>query len=380
MTSSSKKSRIPVTILTGFLGSGKTTLLNHLIKENSGLKIAIIENEFGEISIDSELVVKQNEGIFELSNGCICCTLSGELKETLDKITQNRNIDHLIIETTGIADPGPIALSFISDYQIQAQFELDSIICLVDARFIETQLAQQPEASKQIALADIVLLNKTDLVDQYQIEVVQNIISDMTNQASIYSTTFGKTDRVNLLEINAFSANKIAQTKFVIDTKSPKLPKFTIDQNKEARADSLLKNQFTNVHKTGISSVSVIIDQPFDVLKFDTWLNVMLNWGTGLFYRGKGILYIEDFDKKIIFQSVMNQFMTESGGEWEENKKQTKIVFIGKHLDKELIENSLKSCVVNDIDASSPLFFDAIMDVQNKIYDKMKESSLSAKV
>jgi G3E family GTPase len=365
--------RIPVTILTGFLGSGKTTLLNAIISQNEGKKIAIIENEFGEISIDSELVIAQNEGIFELSNGCICCSLSGELSETLDKIRENRSIQHLIIETTGIADPGPIALSFISDFKIQSQFRLGAIICLVDSRFIETQLENQYEASKQIGMADIILINKIDQVDDYQIDTVKNIVSKINSQASVYESAFGKVDALNLLEFNGFGPESVLKTKFEVDLSIPKAKKFSVKKEVE-NSTSLVSNQPKYVHKSGVSSVSFAFPEPLDVLKLDAWLNVMLNWGTGLFYRGKGILYVENFDKKVVFQSVLNQFVTESGGDWGNEPKMTKIVFIGKHLDNVLLEAGLKACIVNDIEASSEDFFKEIMDMQDKLYDKMKSA------
>ncbi len=372
MSDSQTFSRIPVTILTGFLGSGKTTLLNKIISQNEGKKIAIIENELGEISIDSELVTKQDEGIFELANGCICCSLSGELSETLAKIAENKAITHLIIETTGIADPGPIALSFISDYKTQAQFKLDAIVCLVDARYIETQLESQFEASKQIALADIILLNKVDAVDEYQIETAKNVIENINGLAKVYESTFGEVIGLNLLEIKGFEADAVLKTKFELEKERAKPKKFSLNSN--TANPSLFKNEISHLHKSGVSSVSFSFTEPLDVLKLDAWLNVMLNWGTGLFYRGKGILYLEDFDKKVILQSVMNQFVTESGGEWGNEQRMNKIVFIGKHLNKEVLEEGLKSCIVNDIDATSEDFFESIMQVQNKLYDTMKAS------
>jgi len=362
--------RIPVTILTGFLGSGKTSLLNNIIEQNKGKKIAIIENEFGEISIDSELVIRQDEGLFELANGCICCSLSGELSETLAKIAENKAITHLIIETTGIADPGPIALSFISDYKIQAQFRLDAVVCLVDARYIETQLESQQEAAKQIALADIILLNKVDVVDGYQKEVAKNTIKSINGLAAIYESEFGKVPGLNILEINGFGAESVMKTRFETQYANPKPRQFSLSKDSEHSVSLLTNTHF--LHSSAVSSVSFVFPEPLDVLKLDAWLNVMLNWGSGLFYRGKGILFVEDFDKKVIFQSVMNQFMTESGGEWGDETRQNKIVFIGKHLDKDVLETGLKSCIVNDIDASSEEFFESLMEVQNKLYDQMK--------
>lgn len=362
--------RIPVTILTGFLGSGKTTLLNKLISKHNDKKLAIIENEFGEISIDSELVIKSNEGIFELSNGCICCSLNDDLNELLTKIyDREQPVDHLIIETTGIADPGPIALNFITDYKIQHMYRLDGIVTLVDARFIETQLENEAEASKQIAMADIVLLNKTDTVEKYQIDTVKNIIAKLNSQAQVVETQFGDTGEFNLLEINGFQAESVQKTQF--ETKPVK--KFSLNKQAVNQEQSLMDEK-RHLHKSGVSSVSFVFEGPLDVLKLDAWLNVMLNWGTGLFYRGKGILYVEDYDKKVVFQSVLNQFVTEAGEPWGNEPKLNKIVFIGRHLDKEALEKGLQMCVVNDVDAASEDFFESIMELQDAIYSKMKNS------
>jgi G3E family GTPase len=367
--------RIPVTILTGFLGSGKTTLLNQIISHNKDKKIAIIENEFGEISIDSELVIKTDNGIFELSNGCICCSLNGDLLEVLMNITNNYpQTEHLIIETTGIADPAPIALCFLSDYKIQTTFRLDSIITLVDAQNIEQQLENENIASKQIAIADVVLINKCDLVDAYKKDVVNNIVTRINPQAQVILTEKGTNIGLNLLDLQSFSANAVLKTNFEKQSIPNKEKKFKISTSSTTGNTNLLgKKEHQHTH---VGSVSFILDQPLDVLKFDAWIRIMLNWGNSIFYRAKGILYIENFDQKVIFQSVQNQYVTESGGPWGDDKKQTKIVFIGKYLDRDLLEQGLKSCLVNDILANDEEFFTGIMDIQDKMYDKIfnKES------
>ena len=359
--------RIPVTILTGFLGSGKTTLLNHIIKQNTGKKIAIIENEFGEINIDSELVIKSEDGIFELSNGCICCSLNGELVEILLKlVNSNRHIDHLVIETTGIADPGPVAISFLSDYKIQTMFRLDAIVTLVDAQFIEQQLESTPEANKQVAIADVVLLNKTDKVEKYQIDAVRNIIARMNPQAQIFTCEFGAVKDINLLEINGFGTENILKTNYenLHDKPKKRFSVNTFEANKPTL--SLLGK---SIQHTAIGSYSYIFPEPLDVIKFDTWLKVFLGNAPFQVFRGKGILNIEDFDKKVIFQSVYNQYVTEGGDLWNDEPHVSKIVFIGKNLNYELIAEGLDLCKMNDeTDGYDEDFFEKILTWQEKMY------------
>lgn len=367
--------RIPVTIITGFLGSGKTTLLNYIISQNKGKKIAIIENEFGDISIDSELVTKTENGIFELSNGCVCCSLNGDLVEILMNIVNsNPDTEHLIIETTGIADPAPVAMNFISDYKIQNIFRLDSIIALCDAINIEQQLENQLESSKQIAIADIVLINKIDIAEPYQVDVAYNLIEKINPHAQIFKTQKGKVEEINLLNINSFSAEAVLKTNYEKLQSKSKIKIKAGETNIKENLFNITKNK----KHDDVGSVSFVFDEPLDVLKFDAWIRIMLNWGNSIFYRSKGILYIENFEQKVIFQSVQNQYVTESGGIWEENeKKQNKLVFIGKYLDRDLIEKGLKSCIVNDIEANDEEFFSEIMEVQDKIYEKIFDQPLT---
>lgn len=361
--------KIPVTIITGFLGAGKTTLLNHIINTNKDKKIAIIENEFGSESIDSELIVKSDNGIFELSNGCVCCSLNGELVEILMKIiNQVENISHLIIETTGIADPGPVAYSFLADYKIQSTFKLNAIITLVDAQKIEQLLEETIEANKQIIQADVVLINKTDLVDEYQKEVVTNIIKRLNPQTDIIYCQFGKTETINLLDINAFLAeNTERKTKF--ETEQNTKPKFSLTTN----SGSILEQQGKKlVHHSEIKSHSFVFEKPFDVIRFDTWLNAMLNGDLSKIYRVKGILDIENFDEKVILQSVGSKFITEGGGKWIEGEmRKSRIVFIGKNLDAQLLQAGLTMCLYNE-DAPLPdtEFYEKVMFSQVDMFLK----------
>lgn len=321
--------RIPVTILTGFLGSGKTTLLNQLIRSNPDRKIAVIENEFGEIGIDSDLVVNTDGSVFELSNGCVCCSLNGELVETLQMLVERQDkIDHLIIETTGIADPGPVALSFLSEFEIQNVFRLDAIITVVDSRFVERQLESQPEVGKQVALADVVLLNRTDEVEPYLVETARNIVQRINPQTLIFETSYGKTDLTNMLDIKAFDPETVLKQKW-----------------KKPTSNLKLSSDYKHTNHIALVSHSIEITEALDLIKFDSWVAMMLYMNSSTIFRIKGILNIAEMDDKLVFQSVYNQYVSQSGGKWAEDEgRKTRIVFIGKNLDRAALEKGLKQC------------------------------------
>ena len=334
--------RIPVTILTGFLGAGKTTLLNQIIADNQGKKIVVIENEFGEISIDNALVVGLDANVFELSNGCICCNLNEDLLQVLNQLIDTETaIDHLIIETTGMANPAPVALNFITDENIQQYFKLDAIVTLVDAQFVEQQLEQQDEAVKQIALADVILINKTDRVESYQLDVVRNIVARINDQAQVFLSEFGEVPNLDLLNLNAFDAESVLNSNLSKNKKNESTGVFTFASNVDV--SSLLMT--TPKHKA-VHSHSFKIEAPLDFMKFDMWVNMMLNLNPDGIYRMKGILNIAYFEQKIIFQSVQNQHVCVSGGLWNETEtRETLLVIIGKNLNREMLENGLMAMV-----------------------------------
>jgi len=202
MTSNQK---IPVTVITGFLGSGKTTLLNRILTENHGKKIAVIENEFGEVGVDNELVIGADEEIFEMNNGCICCTVRGDLIRILTQLTRRKDkLDHIIIETTGMANPSPVAQTFWVDEEMQEQFKLDAIITIVDAKHIWLHVDDSEECKEQIAFADVILLNKSDLVEKTELEKLQQRIKRMNSQAKVYITQNADVDLNHILDVNAF--------------------------------------------------------------------------------------------------------------------------------------------------------------------------------
>ncbi|MFK8102944.1 MAG: GTP-binding protein [Saprospiraceae bacterium] len=317
-----EKTKIPVTILTGFLGAGKTTLLNQIIDQNEDTRFAIIENEFGEIGIDHELIIDAAAGIFELSNGCICCTLNGELSDTLHQlISKSLEFDHLLIETTGIANPSAIAGAFLNDFAVQQYFRLDGVICLVDAMNVESVLGQEKEAAQQIGFADLILLNKKDLVSEEQLDKTATLLKSINPYARIENCDHQSMETQPLLSLTAFEFKPIEQASFSI---SPQ-----------------------HNHQHGqITSQSYTFEQNFDLIKFRHFIQVLLILQNERIYRIKGILSIEQEDQRIIFQSVQKQTLFSKGSPWEtEEKRGSKLVVIGNGLNRELFEKKLRSCL-----------------------------------
>lgn len=319
---------VQVTILTGFLGAGKTTLLNHIIKENPSTKFAIIENEFGEINIDSELVIKTDENIFELSNGCICCSLNGDLFEVLNKlVTGNYEYEHLIIETTGIADPSAVAATFLTDYNVQTAFKLDGTVCLIDAKNVLDVIGTEEEAAKQVLFADHIIFNKAAEIDEKALKEVARIIKKINPLASYEFTNFAKVDSKKMLRLEAYNKTRF---KFSPEAKTPNI--FNIDSGIES------------IHHE-IVSQSFVFEQSFDLLKLRHYFTVMLMIQGAWFYRIKGIINVEGLNRKLIIQSVKGSPVFTEGDDWRPNEKRiTKLVFIGKKLKRDMLERGISQC------------------------------------
>nr|MBC7612740.1 GTP-binding protein [Pseudopedobacter sp.] len=320
--------QVPVTIITGFLGAGKTTLLNHIIKENRDKKFAIIENEFGAINIDSELVITADDQIFELSNGCICCSLNGDLFEVLNKLVTGKfDYDHLIIETTGIADPSAVAASFLTDYNVQTAFKLDGTVCLVDSKNVLSVLGVDEEASKQISFADYIIFNKCDEISDDIMENIKLKIKGLNPFADNYFTNYGEVDSSKILSLHAYQKEK-TQFKLGFNTNQN-----VFGINQETKHQDLVSQSF-------------IFEQSFDLLKIRHYLTVMLFIQGAFFYRIKGILNIEGLQRKLIIQSVKDAPIFTDGDDWQvDEKRETRIVFIGKNLKREILEKGMKQCV-----------------------------------
>jgi G3E family GTPase len=314
-----------VSILTGFLGSGKTTLLNQLIEQHPEVKFAVIENEFGEIGIDNDLVMGGDDSIFEMSNGCICCTLNDELVETLAKLLHSEyEFDHLIIETTGIAEPDAIAAAFVADPEVQNFFQLDAVICMVDAINILDMLKEREEAKRQVTFSDFIIINKQSEASAAQLKLVEESLRQVNPLAEIKYADYAKVD-TDLLNINAYEFKNVEAK---------------IKAQHQPHAEH---HHHHHHHHDDIISHSFIFDQPFDMLKLRHWMQVLLMLqGEGI-YRVKGVLDVQYQDRKVILQSVRKSMAFQLGEDWPEGKpRQSRIVFIGKNLRKDILEKHLK--------------------------------------
>ena len=270
---------LPVTLLAGFLGSGKTTLLNYILKQNHGKRIAIIENEFGEIGIDSEFVIGADDDIFEMSNGCICCSIRGDLIETLNRLLERQQkFDYILIESTGLASSGPIAQAFLIEDEISKSLFLDGIVTLVDAKHISKNLNEQEVVWEQVAFANVILLNKADLVTKPEMEKLEKQIRQINPTAKVCKTTNAVIDLDKILNIGGFDLNNTLET-------------ITFD---------------THQHETGetISSVSLSFPGHVDPDRLNLWLQMLLIQEGMNVFRAKGILNVEGSSERYLFQSV----------------------------------------------------------------------------
>ena len=319
---------IPVTILTGFLGSGKTTLLNYILKQPHGHRIAVIENEFGEAGIDNELLVQdQDEQIIEMNNGCICCTVRGDLVRILGELAAKRkagtlHFDRVVIETTGLADPAPVAQTFFVDEDISQRYLLDAIVTLVDAVHAPIQLDEHHEAQEQVGFADRILLTKTDLVPAEDLPALRRRLARMNPRAKISEARHGVAAIDDLLDIRGFNLNAILEIE----------PEFLNDVSHE--------------HDDDVTSFVFREDRALDLERLEDFLGSMVQVYGAQMMRYKGVLNVQGEHRRVIFQGVHMLMGADMGNVWKKGEvRNTKIVFIGKDLPREVLEKGLTLCV-----------------------------------
>ncbi len=314
---------IPVTVLTGYLGAGKTTLLNRILSENHGRKYAVVINEFGELGVDNDLVVDSDEEVFEMNNGCICCTVRGDLIRIVGGLMKRRGkFDGIIIETTGLANPAPVAQTFFVDEGVRARTRLDAIVTVVDAKNLPARLIDSAEAEAQIAFADVIVLNKTDLVNEAELEAVEASIRKINRFARIHRTQRSAVAIADVLDQGGFDLQRI-----LADVQ----PGFLTETDHE--------------HDDDINSISFEVTRPIDPEKFNAWISQLLQEKGQDLLRTKGILHYEGDDRRFAFQAVHMIADGDFIGPWRDGEeKRSRLVFIGRNLNRPQLRRGFEAC------------------------------------
>ena len=343
--------KIPVTVLTGYLGAGKTTLLNRILSEPHGKRYAVIVNEFGEIGIDNDLVVGADEEVFEMNNGCICCTVRGDLVRIIDGLMRRKGkFDAIIVETTGLADPAPVAQTFFVDENVGRKAKLDAVVTVADAKWLRERLKDAPEAKNQIAFADVILLNKTDLVGPADLSEVERRIRGINPYARVHKTERCAIALPEVLGRNAFDLDRILEIE----------PQFLGDggdhhhhehghhheHDHDGHAHRHDGGSLKHYHDEEMQSLSLRTEQPLDADKFFPWVQDLVQTEGPNILRCKGILSFKNDDERFAFQGVHMMLDGDHQRPWGEGeKRESRIVFIGRNLPREKIEAGFQGCL-----------------------------------
>jgi len=354
MPEQSSSEKIPVTVLTGYLGAGKTTLLNRILSEPHGKKYAVIVNEFGEIGIDNDLVVGADEEVFEMNNGCICCTVRGDLIRILDNLMRRQGkFDAIIVETTGLADPAPVAQTFFMDENVGRKTKLDAVVTVADAKWLNERLKDAPEAKNQIAFADVILINKTDLVSPDELGEVEARIRGINPYAKLHKTERAKIPLDAVLGRNAFDLDRILNLE----------PDFLGADNHDHHHDhdhdhdhahqhgeeddrAHAHGGLKHYHDEEMQSIALHTEKPLDPDKFFPWVQDLVQKEGPNILRCKGILAFKDDEERFVFQGVHMILDGDHQRPWKTGEKRdSRLVFIGRNLPGKLITEGFESCI-----------------------------------
>ncbi|MGB9060652.1 MAG: GTP-binding protein [Pseudolabrys sp.] len=340
--------KIPVTVLTGYLGAGKTTLLNRILSEPHGKKFAVIVNEFGEIGIDNELVVNADEEVFEMNNGCICCTVRGDLVRIIDGLMRRKGkFDAIIVETTGLADPAPVAQTFFMDEAVGAKTRLDAVVTVADAKWLSDRLKDAPEAKNQIAFADVILLNKTDLVTPEELRELEARIRGLNPYARLHRTERAKIDISEVLGRNAFDLDRILTIEPDFLEGEDHDHDHHHDHGDHAHgAHHHHGNGLKHYHDEDMQSVALRTDKALNPDKFFPWIQDLVAKDGPSILRCKGILSFKDDPERFVFQGVHMILDGDHQRPWRpEEVRDSRIVFIGRNLPEDKIRQGFESCI-----------------------------------
>ncbi len=316
--------RVPVTVLTGFLGAGKTTLVNRILTENHGKRIAVVENEYNELSIDRDLVVSEAEEIIEMNNGCLCCLVRGDLIHALRELLQRRDkFDYILIETSGLTDPGPVAQTFVVDEYLKEKVSIDGIVTIVDAKHVWQHIDERQELKEQIGFADVVLLNKTDLVTEAELDKLETRVKSINALAKTHRTKNSAAKMDDILDIGAFDLERILSTH----------PKLLTSEEDECEIAE------------GISSVGIAFPGDLDGEKMEEWAHELGHEKGEDIFRLKGVLSFKGVPDRVVFQGVHAIMDGQTDRPWGSDQRFNKVVFIGRNLDKSELESGLRACL-----------------------------------